>query len=59
VLDPALPDWLTEIALANLRVGHGAVDLRVSRDAAGVHQLHVDHRRGEMAVRLRGDAPST
>jgi len=58
-LDPALPEWLNEIVLANLRVGDGAVDLRVSRNAAGDHQLHVEHRRGDMAVRLRGDAPST
>ncbi len=58
-LDPALPEWLDEIVLANLRVGPGAVDLRVSRNKAGVHQLHVEHRRGEMTVRLRADAPST
>jgi glycogen debranching enzyme len=56
-LDPALPEWLDEVVVANLRVGRDAVDLRVSRDAAGVHELTMDHRRGPLSVRLRGNPP--
>jgi glycogen debranching enzyme len=36
VLRPALPDWLDEIELTNLRVGAASVDLRVTRDGVSV-----------------------
>ena len=31
-VDPALPDWLPELTISNLRAGDGAVGLRVPRD---------------------------
>jgi len=52
-LDPALPEWLPEVAVDNLRVGRGAVDLRVARDAAGGHELTVEHRRGGLEARIK------
>jgi len=33
-LDPALPDWASELQLRDLRVGQAAVDLRLWRDGA-------------------------
>jgi len=35
-IDPALPAWLPELTVHNLRVGRGAVDLRLSNDGAQV-----------------------
>ena len=57
-LEPALPEWLAEIVVANVRVGRGAVDLRVSRDGAGHHELRIDHRRGTLSVRMPTDTPN-
>jgi glycogen debranching enzyme len=36
MLRPALPDWLDEIELTNLRVGHASVDLRVTHGNVSV-----------------------
>ena len=44
-LRPALPDWLDEIELTNLRVGPAAVDLRVTRD-----NVTVERQSGELEV---------
>ncbi len=51
-LDPALPEWLPEIMLKNLRVGGSAVDLHVRRESDGGHLLQLDHPRGTLDVRL-------
>jgi glycogen debranching enzyme len=45
VLRPALPDWLDEIELTNLRVGNASVDLRVTRD-----NVSVTDQRGDLDV---------
>ena len=42
---PALPDWLPEVTLTNLRVGEAAVDLHITQ--TGVEVLHA---RGEVEV---------
>ena len=53
-LDPALPDWLSEVTLTNLRVGDAAVDLRVRRDTQGGYDLDVSRRKGRLDVALQG-----
>jgi glycogen debranching enzyme len=45
VLRPALPDWLDEIELTNLRVGDASVDLRVTRN-----NVSVEHQNGDLDV---------
>ena len=40
-LDPALPDWLSEVTLRQLRVGDARVDLRITRRPEGTHALEV------------------
>jgi hypothetical protein len=45
MLRPALPDWLDEIELTNLRVGDASVDLRVTRD-----NISVEHQNGDLDV---------
>ena len=42
---PALPDWLDEIVLTNLRVGDASVDLRVTRD-----HVSIERQSGEVDV---------
>jgi glycogen debranching enzyme len=51
-LDPFLPKWLAEVHLENLRVGDAAVDLRVTRQGRGHHELGVKQRLGELKVTL-------
>ncbi|MGI9033687.1 MAG: amylo-alpha-1,6-glucosidase [Acidimicrobiales bacterium] len=58
-LDPALPEWLAELWLTNLRVGEAAADLHVRREPDGAHRLEVSHRRGGLDVRLAGSPPGS
>jgi glycogen debranching enzyme len=51
-LDPALPQWLGDVSLTNLRVGDTAVDLQLRRDPAGHHEVEVLHRRGHLDVKI-------
>lgn len=51
-LDPALPEWLPEVSLTNLRVGAGAVDVHVRRESGGGHTLELAHHRGTLEVSL-------
>jgi glycogen debranching enzyme len=44
-LQPALPAWLGEIELTNLRVGEASVDLRVTRDT-----ISIEDRSGDLDV---------
>ena len=46
-VDPFLPRWLRELRLENLQVGGASVDLKVTRDGDGHHELEVDERVGE------------
>jgi glycogen debranching enzyme len=50
-LRPALPSWLHEVRLENLRVGNASVDLRVSERDGG-YALDVSHREGSVDVAL-------
>jgi len=51
VLRPALPAWLDEIELTNLRIGNASVDLRVTRNG-----VSVEGQRGEVDVCTRSSA---
>jgi glycogen debranching enzyme len=51
-VDPALPEWLGELAVSNLRVGTAAVDLVVRRDRDGLHTLETTVHHGDVEVRL-------
>jgi glycogen debranching enzyme len=53
-LDPFLPERLDEIRLENLRVDDASVDLRITREANGKHELDVHQRVGRLDVELKG-----
>ncbi len=46
---PILPEWLDEIQLKNLRVGHGSVDFLIQR-RGGYATVKVQRREGEVEV---------
>jgi glycogen debranching enzyme len=46
VIDPALPDWLPEIVLENVRLGQAIASLRFWRDARGDSHGEVIQKRG-------------
>ena len=50
MVDPALPEWLPEIAMRNLRVGQASVDLRFWRDVDGTSHVEVMRTRGRLRV---------
>jgi hypothetical protein len=37
-VDPALPDWLPDVTISNLRAGRGAMTLEIRADGASVVQ---------------------
>jgi hypothetical protein len=51
---PALPDWMNEVTLRQLRVGDSSIDLRVRRLDDGQHAVEVL----SGAVGLTVDVPS-
>ncbi len=51
-VDPALPEWLSELTVSNLQVGSASVDLIVRRGPAGKHSLEATSRSGSIEVRL-------
>lgn len=55
-LDPALPDWLPEVALQGLRVGDACVDISFHRTADGGSRFQVTERSGRLRV-LRQPSP--
>ncbi len=58
ILDPALPDWLGQLSVANLQVGNASVDVSVRRESDGSHSLEVTHQKGELEVRLEPEHPA-
>jgi glycogen debranching enzyme len=58
VLDPALPDWLPELVMHDLRVGRATVTLRFWRTASGESQFDVIRQRGELRI-LRQPPPES
>jgi len=53
-LDPYLPRRLSELRLENLRVDDASIDLRVTREADGRHELDVHQRVGKLDVMFKG-----
>jgi glycogen debranching enzyme len=47
--NPVLPDWLSRVEIANLRIGTGSVDLSLERQGKAV-AVNVNRRDGEIAV---------
>lgn len=47
---PALPSWLPDVRLEQLSVGDASVDLHIKRRSDGTHDVHVDHRHGDLEV---------
>ncbi len=58
MIDPALPAWLPEVVLRNLRVGGATITLRFWRDDRGVSRWDVIHQQGELRV-IRQPAPES
>jgi hypothetical protein len=58
VLDPILPEWLPELVIRDLRVGHAKVTLRFWREAGGVCKWEVLHRQGSLHI-LRQPPPES
>jgi glycogen debranching enzyme len=50
VLDPALPEWLPDLVMHDLRVGDASVTVRVWRDASGESQFDVIRQRGTLRI---------
>lgn len=53
---PALPEWLPELTLENIRVGQAAVSLRFYRDAQANSHYEVVEQQGDLRV-IRQDSP--
>jgi glycogen debranching enzyme len=47
--NPVLPDWLSRVEIANLRIGSGSVDLSLERQGKAV-SVNVNRRDGRIAV---------
>ncbi len=50
IVDPALPEWLPELTLENLRIGDCGIDLRFRRDGSGATEHQV--LRNESGLRI-------
>ena len=50
LLDPALPVWVPELILRDLRVGGASVTLRFWRDDSGASTWEVLHKRGTLHI---------
>jgi glycogen debranching enzyme len=50
MLDPALPSWIPELVLSDLRVGGAKVTLRFWRDESGTSRWEVLHKQGTLHV---------
>ncbi len=58
IVDPALPEWLPEVTLRNIRVGQSRAGLRFRRDASGHTEVEVLEDGGLHIRRLPpGDGP--
>jgi glycogen debranching enzyme len=50
IVDPDLPEWLTELTLTNIRVGNARVGLRFRRTASGYTEYEITDRQGALRV---------
>ena len=50
IVDPALPDWLPELVMHDLRVGAASVTLRFWRNADGTSHFDVVRQRGKLRI---------
>jgi glycogen debranching enzyme len=55
-LDPSLPRWLGSLRLENLRIGDATIELGVTRNSDGHHELEVGQRAGRLEVSSRTPA---
>jgi glycogen debranching enzyme len=53
-LNPALPEWLAQVTLRQLRVGAASVDLRLTRRPDATHELEVLAGADDLVVELVG-----
>ena len=58
IIDPALPDWIPELVVRDLRIGNAKVTLRCWRDADGTSRWKVLHQQGTLRV-VRQPAPES
>jgi hypothetical protein len=58
LVDPALPTWMPELILRDLRVGDAKATLRFWREEDGASKWEVLHRRGTLHV-VRQPAPES
>jgi glycogen debranching enzyme len=50
IVDPVLPDWIPEIVIRNLRVGHASLTLRAWRAESGKTEFDVLNKQGTLRV---------
>ena len=50
IVDPHLPEWMSELTITNLRVGEAAVDLHFFRKSGGASDYEVLDKRGHLHV---------
>jgi hypothetical protein len=58
LVDPALPTWMPELILRDLRVGDAKATLRFWRDENGASRWEVLHRQGTLHI-LRQPTPES
>jgi hypothetical protein len=58
LVDPALPTWIPELILRDLRVGDAKVTLRFWRDANSSSKWQVLHQHGKLHI-VRQPAPES
>jgi hypothetical protein len=50
IIDPDLPEWLPDLSLSNIQVGHARLGLRFRRDRSGYTEHEITNQHGELRV---------
>jgi hypothetical protein len=58
MIDPALPSWIPELILRDLRVGDAKTTLRFWRDDSGASKWQILHQQGKLHI-VRQAAPES